>query len=308
MVNLDVLTYAANLENLKEVEKDDRYGFVKGDIRDEKLVESLCLKENITHIVHFAAESHVDRSIEGPKSFFSTNVGGTLSLLEVVRKHPHLHFHHVSTDEVYGSLGTSGYFCESSPYMPNSPYSASKAASDHFVRAYTRTYGLFTTLSHCSNNFGPYQHREKFIPRMIDHALNKKPLPIFGDGSNIRDWLFVDDHVEALWLILQQGKKEEVYDIGGGREKKNLDLVYELMECLSSLTGESLSTYHHLISFVPDRLGHDFRYAIDCSKIRRELGWQPRYSFEMRLKETVQWYLEKMAGKNESCLCHSSSS
>jgi len=310
IINLDVLTYAANLTNVKEVEHDPRYTFVKGSICDEKLIEQICLEEQVTHIVHFAAESHVDRSIEGPKSFFTTNVGGTLSLLEVVRKLPYLHFHHVSTDEVYGSLGESGYFNEQSPYRPNSPYSASKAASDHIVQAYAHTYSLSTTLSHCSNNYGPCQHSEKFIPRMIECALKKKPLPLFGNGKNVRDWLFVDDHVEALWMILESEKKGETYDIGGRNERRNLDLVYELIECLSIFTQEDPLLYRQLITFIPDRLGHDFRYAIDDTKIRQELGWQPSHSFEEGLKETVQWYIQKWQniGSYESSMCHSRTS
>jgi dTDP-glucose 4,6-dehydratase len=291
IVNLDLLTYAANTASLAAVENDSRYLFVQGDICDEALVEAICREQQIDAIVHFAAESHVDRSITGPKAFFETNVRGTLSLLEVVRKLPHLHFHHVSTDEVYGSLGESGTFSETTPYAPNSPYSASKAASDHFVRAYAHTYGLSTTLSHCTNNYGPYQHEEKLIPLMIASCLNEKPLPIYGTGLNIRDWLYVDDHVEALWLILQKAKKGALYTIGGGCEKTNLDVVHTIINLIAA--GEDGEKYRRLITFVPDRLGHDYRYAIDFSKIKRELSWSPKHSFDAGMRKTVAWFLEQ---------------
>ena len=290
ITNLDLLTYAANLESLKSIENDSRYLFVEGDICDEELVERLCVSHQIDAIVHFAAETHVDRSIEEPTTFLYTNVAGTVSLLEVVRRHPHIHFHQVSTDEVYGSL-ESGCFSETSPYRPNSPYAASKASADHFVRAYAHTYGLSTTLSHCSNNYGPYQNVEKLIPLMISRCVEKKPLPIYGMGCNVRDWLFVDDHAEAVWNILEKGTRGEVYDIGGECEKKNLELVGELIACVAEATGEDVETYRSLITFVPDRPGHDLRYAIDCSKIKKELGWSPRHTFSEALKKTVEWYV-----------------
>ncbi len=291
IVNLDLLTYAGNLGNLKSVREDPRYTFVKGDICDESLVETACREHRIDAIIHFAAETHVDRSIRGPKAFFETNVGGTLSLLEVVRRLPHLHFHHVSTDEVYGSLPESGYFSESSPYLPNSPYAASKAASDHLVRAYARTYGLLTTLSHCSNNYGPYQYAEKFIPHMIMNCLKGNPLPVYGSGVNVRDWLYVDDHVEGLWRILEKGKPGEIYDMGGGSEMRNLDLLELLLGELAAHRQEDPEKYRKRIAFVPDRPGHDMRYAIDGGKIWRELEWKPTHDLRAGLKKTVAWYL-----------------
>lgn len=294
IVNLDLLTYAGNRRNLSDIEQDPRYVFVKGNVCDEPLVESLCKGNGIDAIVHFAAESHVDRSIKSPKLFFETNVGGTFSLLEVVRRLPHLYFHHVSTDEVYGSLSDSGYFSENSPYRPNSPYSASKAASDHFVRAYANTYGLSITLSHCSNNYGPYQFPEKFIPLMILNCLQKKPLPVYGKGINVRDWLYVEDHAEALWLILSKGKKGEVYDIGGGTERRNIDLLHLLIDEISLQKNSDPKELKELITFVPDRLGHDLRYAIDSSKIKKEIGWKPRHDLESGLKKTIAWYLEHL--------------
>jgi len=293
LVNLDLLTYAGNLSSLVEVAKDPRYVFVQGDIVDAALVEKLCTEHSIDTIVHFAAESHVDRSIEDPLAFFETNVRGTLQLLEVVRRLPHIHFHHVSTDEVYGSLGPTGAFSESSAYKPNSPYAASKAASDHFVRAYAHTYGIFCTLSHSSNNFGPYQCEEKFIPHMITRCLQGKTLPVYGSGKNIRDWLYVEDHVEALWAILQKGKKGEVYDIGGGCEKSNIDLLQEIIALVARYTGEDVELLSSYITFVKDRPGHDFRYAIDSSKIKNELSFQPQHDFSYALEKTVLWYIEK---------------
>ena len=290
LTNLDLLTYAADPAGLQSVEEDPRYLFVQGDICDEDLVERLCISHQIDAIVHFAAETHVDRSIQEPTTFLYTNVAGTVALLEVVRRRPHIHFHHVSTDEVYGSLAT-GHFSEASPYRPNSPYAASKAAADHFVRAYAHTYGLSTTLSHCSNNYGPYQNREKLIPLMITRCLNKEPLPVYGAGLNVRDWLYVDDHAEALWTILETGKRGEVYDIGGACEKQNLELLGALMRALAEASGEEEAGYRSLLTFVPDRPGHDLRYAIDCSKIQKELGWRPRHSLTEGLKKTVDWYL-----------------
>ena len=298
VVNLDALTYAADLSNLQEVERDERYLFVKGDICDENLVESLCIQETIDTIVHFAAESHVDRSIQGPIAFGKTNVLGTMHLLEVVRRHPQIHFHHISTDEVYGSLGMEGSFSELSPHRPNSPYSASKAASDHFVRSYEKTYGLSVTITHCSNNYGPCQNKEKLIPHMISCMVEKKPLPIYGNGKNIRDWLYVEDHVDAIWAVLERAQKGSTYDIGGGHEAENIDIVHELIDVFCSLSLEDKASITSLITFVEDRLGHDFRYSIDASKIKRELGWSPKYSFKQGLEKTLKWYLQNTHHKN----------
>lgn len=292
IINLDILTYAADLRNLASLETDPRYLFVQGDIRDEALVERLCIEHKIDAIVHFAAESHVDRSILGPRAFFETNVGGTLSLLEVVRRHPHIHFHHISTDEVYGALEHTGTFSEDSPYRPNSPYSASKAASDHFVRAYAHTYGLSTTISHCTNNYGPCQNVEKFIPRMISGCFQRKPLPVYGAGNQVRDWIFVDDHSEAVWSILEKGKTGSVYDIGGECERRNIDLLHSLINAFADLRGESPTDLFSLITHIEDRPGHDFRYAIDCSKIKREIGWRPMHDLASGMRKTIAWYLE----------------
>jgi dTDP-glucose 4,6-dehydratase len=296
LVNFDLLTYAGDLKNLSEVGQDPRYRFVQGNILDETLVAQICREESIEAIVHFAAESHVDRSITGPKAFLETNVQGTFALLQVVRKLPHLHFHQISTDEVFGSLSDEGLFHEESPYLPNSPYSASKAAADHFVRSFAHTFHLSTTISHSSNNYGPYQYPEKFIPCMILGCIEKKPLPVYGNGLNVRDWLFVEDHAEAVWKILENGKRGEVYNIGGSSEKKNLDLLHLIISEVAEQTGEEVEALRSLITFVKDRPGHDFRYALDISKIQKELGWKPRYSLEAGLKKTVEWYLEKKAG------------
>jgi len=290
IVNLDLLTYAANLKNLSSIEHDPRYLFVQGDIRDEACVEALCTKHGIEAIVHFAAETHVDRSISGPSVFYETNVGGTIALLEVVRRHPQIHFHHISTDEVFGSLGPHGHFTEESAYRPNSPYSASKAAADHFVRSYAHTYGLSTTLSHCTNNYGPGQHVEKFIPLMITCCQNKKPFPVYGTGENIRDWIFVDDHSEAVWMILKNKQPHQTYGIGGGYERKNIDLLYAIIDQFALMNNQDPESYHRLIQFVPDRPGHDFRYAIDCSKMKTELGWTPAHDFAEGITKTIKWY------------------
>jgi len=297
VVNLDRLTYAANLELLQDVESHPRYRFVQGDINDQTLVESLIEEEKIDTMVHFAAETHVDRSIASARPFVEANVLGTLTLLEAVRKFPEIHFHHVSTDEVYGMLGESGAFNESSPYRPNSPYAASKAASDHLVRAFAHTYKLSTTISHCSNNYGPGQFPEKIIPLMIHRALAGQPLPIYGRGANIRDWLYVDDHARAIFLILRKGKSNQTYDIGGNCELSNLQLVNILLETLAQETGKDLNDLLSLISFVTDRPGHDFRYAIDSSKIQHELGWQPRMQIRSGLIETVRWYANSIVGR-----------
>ena len=294
IVNLDALTYAADLRNLSSVESDPRYFFCKGDIRDEALVEKLCVEHEIDAIVHFAAETHVDRSIVEPRAFYETNVGGTLALLEVVRRQPHIHFHHISTDEVYGSLGAVGTFSENSPYLPNSPYAASKAASDHFVRAYAHTYGISTTISHCTNNYGPCQNVEKFIPRMIYGCFHKKPLPVYGQGVNVRDWIYVDDHSEAIWSILERGQKGEVYDVGGQCERKNIDLLHAIIDAFAGLKKEDQKDLKSLIAFVEDRPGHDLRYAVDCTKTINEIGWFPRHGIASGLSKTIAWYLENL--------------
>ncbi|MDE3045910.1 MAG: dTDP-glucose 4,6-dehydratase [Verrucomicrobiota bacterium] len=296
IVNYDKLTYAANTHSLNGFQEHPRYRFIQGDINNTELVERLCLDHEIDAIVHFAAETHVDRSIASALPFIETNVKGTLSLLEVVRRNPHIHFHHISTDEVYGALSKNDPpFRETSPYHPNSPYSASKAASDHLVRAYATTYGISTTLSHCSNNYGPWQHPEKFIPLMLTNCLQNKALPVYGRGEQIRDWLYVDDHVEAILAILERGKVGETYDIGGNTEKTNLQLLDLLIEQLATATHENPLHYHQLLRFVTDRPGHDFRYAIDTSKIHSELGWQPKTSLRQGLQRTIQWLLKSNA-------------
>ena len=300
IVNLDKLTYAGNLRNLEALSDDGRHVFVQGDICDRDLVQTLLRKHEPRAIVHFAAESHVDRSIAGPAPFIRTNVVGTFSLLEEARVYAEersgFRFLHVSTDEVYGSLGPDDpAFAESTPYAPNSPYAASKAAADHLVRAYHHTYGLPTLTTNCSNNYGPYQFPEKLIPLMIASALAGKPLPVYGDGRNVRDWLYVLDHCEAVRLVLERGRVGETYNIGGGAEKANIDLVRLLCALLDEAQPRKTGNYAELISFVKDRPGHDRRYAIDSAKIARELGWQPRESFESGLRKTVGWYVENLA-------------
>ncbi len=303
VINLDALTYAGSLENLTELQPrgaSERHTFVRGDLRDQGLVESLLADHQIDTIVHFAAETHVDRSIQDPSAFFQTNVIGTQTLLEAARKTwlgtdapspAGFRFHHVSTDEVYGSLlpGEPAW-PETATYAPNSPYAASKAASDHLVRSYGHTYGLPFTLSNCSNNYGPRQFPEKLIPLMILNALSGKPLPVYGDGQQIRDWLFVDDHCEAIHSILTRGTPGETYNIGGGNQPANLAIVKTICDILDEVRP-GLS-HHRLISFVPDRPGHDRRYALDSSKIHRDLGWSPRHSLAAGLLETVHWYLD----------------
>lgn len=293
-VNLDLLTYAGNPDNLKEVEKDSRYIFQQGDICNQALVEHLCFEHQIDTLIHFAAESHVDRSILSPQSFLQTNIMGTFHLLEAIKKYPKIHFHHVSTDEVFGCLGADGFFTEETAYRPNSPYSASKAASDHIVRSYEKTFHLSTCISNCSNNYGPYQFPEKFIPLMISNCLNQKPLPVYGDGKNVRDWLYVEDHAKALWMLLQKGKRGETYNIGGEAEWSNIDLLHELINIVSEMQNDSPEKLMKLITFVKDRPGHDFRYAIDCTKIKREIGWVPDHSFNSGIKKTIQWYLDNV--------------
>jgi dTDP-glucose 4,6-dehydratase len=302
VINLDALTYAGNLGNLASIEGDARHTFVKGDIGDRALLDQLLATHRPRAVVHFAAESHVDRSIHGPGEFMRTNVQGTFTLLEAVRSHwmslqgdekAAFRFHHVSTDEVYGSLGPSApAFTETHPYEPNSPYSASKAASDHLVRAWHHTYGLPVTTSNCSNNYGPYHFPEKLIPLMIVNALAGKPLPIYGDGMQVRDWLYVSDHCSAIRAVLAQGRPGEVYNVGGWNEKPNRDIVHTICALLDELRPSAQGPYTRLITHVTDRPGHDRRYAIDARKIERELGWRPSETFETGIRKTVQWYLD----------------
>ena len=295
IVNLDLLTYAGNPENLAGAVDPARYTLARGDIGDQKLVDGLCEQHGIDAIVNFAAESHVDRSILGPGVFVQTNIVGTYALLEVVRRRPNIHFHHVSTDEVYGSLGETGLFTEQTPYDPSSPYSASKAASDHLVRAYQRTYGISTTVSNCSNNYGPYHFPEKLIPLMILNLFEGKELPVYGDGLNVRDWLFVDDHAEALWVILTRGQVGQTYNVGGNNEWTNIAIVKRLIELVAEAKGKSRAELEALIRYVKDRPGHDRRYAIDSSKLQNELGWAPQHDLDSGLRATVSWYAENGA-------------
>ena len=307
VVNLDKLTYAGSVANLEGLRGDARHVFVQGDICDRPLVRGLLERHRPRAVVHLAAESHVDRSIEGPAAFVQTNVVGTFSLLEEARAYwaglaePErgaFRFLHVSTDEVYGSLGPGDpAFSETTPYAPNSPYSASKAGSDHLVRAYHHTYGLPVLVTNCSNNYGPHQFPEKLIPLMIHHALAAKPLPVYGDGQNVRDWLYVLDHCAALRAVLARGRPGEVYNIGGNAEMKNIDLVRTLCALLDDARPRTGGSYASLVSFVKDRPGHDRRYAIDSRKIQRELGWRPAESFASGLKKTVRWYLEQRERK-----------
>jgi dTDP-glucose 4,6-dehydratase len=301
IINFDKLTYAGNLNNLSSVRQDPRHIFVQGDICDKQQVASLLSTHRPRAIVHFAAESHVDRSIHGPGEFITTNVNGTFSLLEAARAYwsdlseterPAFRFLHVSTDEVYGSLGPEDApFSETTPYAPNSPYSASKAASDHLVRAYHHTYGLPVLTTNCSNNYGPYHFPEKLIPLVISNALAGKPLPIYGDGQNVRDWLYVVDHCAAIRCVLADGKPGETYNVGGWNEKTNLEVVHTLCDILDELAPKS-GSYRDQITYVKDRPGHDRRYAIDAHKIERELGWKPTESFDSGIRKTVQWYLD----------------
>jgi dTDP-glucose 4,6-dehydratase len=300
IVNLDALTYAGNPESLLDIDAakgGKRYFFERGDICDRGFVEGLFGKHEIDTVVHFAAESHVDRSIHGPEAFIKTNVMGTWTLLDVARlawkDREDVLFHHVSTDEVYGSLGDTGAFTEATPYDPRSPYSASKASSDHLVRAYHHTYGLPITLSNCSNNYGPYQFPEKLIPLMIMNMIEGKPLPVYGDGKNIRDWVYVEDHNDAVWLIMRKGPTGESYNIGGENEWTNIDLLMNLMGIVARRLGKEKKSLEGLITYVKDRPGHDRRYAIDCSKIKGELGWKQGVDFEEGLEKTVDWYFEQ---------------
>ena len=294
--NLDELTYAGNLENLSDVEGKSNYSFVKGDITDEAFVNKLFVKHDFKGVIHLAAESHVDRSITDPMAFVKTNVLGTINLMNAAKEawasdFESRLFYHVSTDEVYGSLGAEGFFLEDTPYDPKSPYSASKASSDHFVRAYQNTYGLPIIVSNCSNNYGPNQFPEKLLPLCINNIKNRKPLPIYGKGDNIRDWLYVIDHAIAIDVIFHQGKVGETYNIGGFNEWKNLDIVELLCDIMDRKLGNAEGTSRQLVTFVTDRAGHDKRYAIDASKIKEELGWEPSLQFEEGLEKTVDWYL-----------------
>lgn len=333
LINLDKLTYAGNPANLTDIEADPRYRFVQGDICDGELVEKLFAEERIDTVVHFAAESHVDRSITGPAEFIQTNILGTFTLLEAARKTwqpvtgdelqvtskskgpgsegvtdnpslvtdssslvtaPRHRFLHVSTDEVYGSLGDTGLFSETTAYDPRSPYSASKASSDHLVSAYHHTYGLPTLMTNCSNNYGPYQFPEKLIPLIINNALNGKELPVYGDGKNVRDWLYVVDHCRAILTVLLEGRIGETYNVGGNSEKQNIEVVQTICDLLDEMVGplESGEARRNLIRFVKDRAGHDRRYAIDASKIKEELGWEPSLGFDKGIRQTISWYLE----------------
>ena len=296
IVNLDLLTYAGDLDNLVDISNFANYKFVHGDINNISFLLDLFKSHNFDSVVHLAAESHVDNSIKNPFGFAQTNIQGTLNLLETARiswgnKTVKKRFYHISTDEVYGSLEDNGKFTENTPYDPRSPYSASKASSDHLVRAYYNTYGLPILISNCSNNYGPSQHSEKLIPSMIQNIINKKSLTVYGDGKNIRDWLYVEDHVEAIDLILHNGKIGETYLIGGENEKRNIDLVFKLIKLTDSALGRSKGFSKKLIHFISDRPGHDFRYAIDNSKVKEELGWKPKMPFELGLDKTVRYYL-----------------
>jgi len=308
LVNLDCLTYAGHPENVEDVAGHPKYSFEQVDLRDAEAVREVIARHGITHVMHLAAESHVDRSIGGPGDFISTNIIGTFNLLEACRaewldpnssfvvRHSSfgtsaVRFHHISTDEVYGSLGPTGHFTETTPYAPNSPYSASKASSDMLVRAYHHTYGLPAVITNCSNNYGPYQFPEKLIPVVIQSVVARKPIPVYGDGLNVRDWLYVEDHADALWKVLREGKNGETYNIGGHNEWANLRIVELICDLVDELKPQLGGGSRSLITFVKDRLGHDRRYAIDASKIRDELGWTPAYTFDRGIRETVAWYL-----------------
>jgi dTDP-glucose 4,6-dehydratase len=302
IVNLDKLTYAGNLQNLESIARDARYEFVHGDICDRSCIRQVLEKYQPLAIVHFAAESHVDRSIHGPDDFIRTNVDGTFALLEETRAYwaaladqdrERFRFVHVSTDEVYGSLGpTEAPFCETTSYAPNSPYAASKAASDHLVRAYHQTYGLPTLTTNCSNNYGPFQFPEKLIPLMVLNARDGKPLPVYGDGKNVRDWLYVEDHCEAIATVLRRGRPGQTYNIGGWNEKPNIEIVETICDLVDEMAPRREGSRRNLITFVKDRPGHDRRYAMDARKIERELGWKPKETFDSGIRKTVRWYLE----------------
>jgi dTDP-glucose 4,6-dehydratase len=305
LVNLDLLTYAGNLENVSEVENHPRYTFVQGDICDRNFIEELFQKHQFHDVIHFAAESHVDNSISGPEAFIKTNVLGTFNLLDTARKlwmsapnqynvgFENSRFHHVSTDEVYGTLGETGLFEETTPYAPNSPYSASKAGSDMIVRSYFHTYGMNVVTTNCSNNYGPKQHNEKLIPTIIRKAISGQNIPIYGDGKNVRDWLYVLDHCKGIELAFKTGKAGETYNIGGRNERNNLYIVDTVCSILNELQPKSEGKYQDQITFVKDRPGHDLRYAIDATKIENELGWKADENFESGIKKTIEWYLQK---------------
>lgn len=297
IVNLDKLTYSGNLENLKDIERNPNYTFVKGDITDIDIIKNIFEKYKFTGVLHCAAESHVDRSISDPLAFVKTNVLGTATLLQTAKElwkddFSNKLFYHISTDEVYGSLGEEGFFTEETSYDPRSPYSASKASSDHFVRAFYHTYKLPVIISNCSNNYGPFHFPEKLIPLCINNILNKKPLPIYGKGENVRDWLFVEDHVNAIDVIFHNGKIGETYNIGGHNEWKNIDIIKELCCQMDEKLGREKGTSEKLITFVKDRAGHDMRYAIDATKLKNELGWKPSLQFKEGLSKTIDWYLK----------------
>jgi dTDP-glucose 4,6-dehydratase len=305
LINLDLLTYAGDLNNLKEIENHERYTFVKGDICDRTFIEELFIKYQFHDVIHFAAESHVDNSISGPEAFIKTNILGTFNLLDTARKlwmnapnqynecFEKARFHHVSTDEVYGTLGETGLFEETTPYAPNSPYSASKAGSDMIVRSYFHTYGMHVVTTNCSNNYGPKQHNEKLIPTIIRKAILGESIPIYGDGKNIRDWLYVLDHCKGVELAFHKGRAGETYNIGGRNERNNLQIVHTICEILNSEVPLKEGKYQDLITFVKDRPGHDMRYAIDATKIETELGWKADENFETGIRKTIAWYLEK---------------
>ena len=297
IINMDLLTYAGNLDNLKDIQEKENYTFIKCDICDIENVKKVFIDYKIDSVIHLAAESHVDRSIEDPFSFAQTNVMGTLSLLQAAKAYwdgnfTNKLFYHVSTDEVYGSLGEEGFFTETTSYDPHSPYSASKASSDHFVRAFNDTYGLPVVISNCSNNYGSYQFPEKLIPLFINNIVNNIPLPVYGKGENIRDWLFVNDHARAIDIIFHKGKLGETYNIGGFNEWKNIDLIKVIIKTVDRLLKREDGTSEKLITYVTDRAGHDLRYAIDSTKLKNELGWEPSLQFEEGIEKTVAWYLD----------------
>lgn len=306
VINFDKLTYAGNLESLKSIENNERYTFIKGDICDAKLVSDTFSNHQPDFIMHLAAESHVDRSIDGPSEFIQTNIVGTYALLEAARayyqtlgeaKKASFRFHHISTDEVYGDLGETGLFTETTAYEPSSPYSASKAASDHLVRAWNRTYGFPVVITNCSNNYGPFHFPEKLIPLVILNALEGKALPIYGDGKQVRDWLYVEDHARALFKVVTEGTEGETYNIGGFNEKQNIEVVRTICNHLNDIVSEKpqgITDFNQLITFVKDRPGHDVRYAIDASKINKELGWHPQETFDTGMRKTIEWYLANL--------------
>ena len=300
IINLDKLTYAGNLANLKDIEDRPNYTFVKADICDFETICNVLEKYEVNGIIHLAAESHVDRSIKDPFTFAQTNVMGTLSLLQAARQYwngvwEDKMFYHISTDEVYGSLSNEGFFLETTKYDPHSPYSASKASSDHFVRAFHDTYGMPTLVTNCSNNYGPYQFLEKLIPLFINNIRNNKPLPVYGKGENVRDWLYVEDHARAIDVIFHKGKIADTYNIGGFNEWKNIDLIKVIIRTVDRLLGREEGTSEALITYVTDRAGHDLRYAIDSNKLKNELGWEPSLQFEEGIEKTVRWYLDNQA-------------